>query len=299
MNHLTKYLAFSCILALGVLLTACNSVLLAPTTMPARIQLTVFAAASLTDAFTEIGNNFETANAGTKITFNFAGSQQLVQQLAQGAPADVFASANGAQMEAAVKTGRIADGATHVFARNRLVVIYAKSNTKISTLQELAKPGLKIVLAAKEVPIGQYALDFIEKASQDAAFGGQYKYNVLKNVVSYEQDVKAVLAKVALGEGDAGIVYATDVLGENGAKVGRVDIPDSLNTIASYPIAALKDSRNADGAKKFVDYILSPTAQTVLAKYGFITMLGSTSRAAPGWRRVPATHALPMLTSMS
>ena len=252
-----------------------------PTPAPKAVELTVFAAASLTDAFNEIGKNFAAANTGVKVTFNFAGSPALVQQIGQGAPADVFASANTAQMDAAVKTGRIAADGSRAFARNRLVVITAKGQTKVSTLQELAKPGLKLVLADKAVPVGQYALDYMDKAVKDATFGAAYKDNVLKNVVSYEQDVKAVLAKVALGEADAGIVYTTDILGDNGAKVNRVDIPDTLNTIATYPIAPLTDSKNADTAKKFFEYILSPTAQTVLVKYGFIPVTGSSTGSAP------------------
>ena len=238
---------------------------------PSAATLTVFAAASLTGAFTEIGRQFEAAHPGVKVTFNFAGSQQLAQQLGQGAPGDVFASANKKQMDVAVTAGRVASGSAQAFAKNRLLVIFPKDNpANLATLQDLAKPGLKLVLAAKEVPVGQYALDFLDKAVLDAAFGSIFKDDVLKNVVSYEQDVKAVLTKVVLGEADAGIVYTTDVVGDSAGKVGRLDIPDALNTIASYPIARVSDSANADQAQAFVDTVLSPAGQAVLAQYGFL-----------------------------
>jgi molybdate transport system substrate-binding protein len=244
-------------------------------------ELIVFAAASLTDAFKEIGKNFETANPGTTVTFNFAGSQQLAQQIGQGAPADVFASANNAQMHVVIKSGEVISGTQRTFVRNRLVVIYPKDNpANIASLKDLAKPGVKLVLAAKAVPVGQYALDFLTKASKLPEYTDTYSPTVLTNVVSYEQDVKAVLGKVTLGEADAGIVYVTDISLNAADKVGKLDIPDNLNTIATYPIATIKDSKHADFAKKFMDYVLSPEAQTVLVKYGFIRTAGSVSGTA-------------------
>ncbi|MBI3941587.1 MAG: molybdate ABC transporter substrate-binding protein [Chloroflexi bacterium] len=239
-------------------------------------DLTVFAAASLTEAFTEIGKQFEASHPGSKVVFNFAGSQQLAQQLAQGAPADIFASANKTQMDAAIKAGRVVSGTKRTFARNRLVVIYPKDNPAgLKEPQDLAQPQLKLVLAAKEVPVGQYTLDFLDKAVKDPAFGPSFKNGVIKNVVSYEQDVKAVLAKVALGEADAGIVYTTDITPGSATKVGRLDIPDALNMIAAYPIAAVSDSKHTTLAKDFLDMILNPPGQQILVKYGFIPVTGN------------------------
>jgi molybdate transport system substrate-binding protein len=253
------------------------------TTAVAGGDLTVFAAASLTDAFDELGKMFEAAHSGTTVTFNFAGSQQLAQQIAQGAPVDVFAAANKKTMDTVIASGQVISGTQRTFVRNRLVVIYPKDNPAgLKTLEDLARPGLKLDLAAKEVPVGQYALDFLDKAVADPAFGASFKDGVLENVVSYEENVKAVLSKVTLGEADAGIVYTTDITLNAGDKVGRIDIPDALNTIASYPIAAIKDAPHADLAVEFVTFILSPDAQHVLAKYGFMPMTGSTSGAAPG-----------------
>ncbi len=247
----------------------------AATTPLEPANLTIFAAASLTEAFTEIGRNFSAEHPGVTVTFNFAGSQQLAQQLGQGAPADVFASANQKQMDVAIlEAGRVVSGTAQTFTRNRLVVIYSQDNPAgLSQLQDLAKPGLKLILAAKEVPVGQYSLDFLDKALQDPAFGATFEADVLKNVVSYEENVKSVLAKVALGEGDVGIVYTSDISGEGADKVGRLDIPDALNTIASYPIAVISDSAYPVQAKTFVDYVVSPAGQEVLAKYGFISVV--------------------------
>jgi molybdate transport system substrate-binding protein len=236
-------------------------------------ELNIFAAASLTDAFKEIGMKFEAANPGAKLIFNFAGSQQLAQQIGQGAPADVFASANKKQMDMVIQSGQVISGTQRTFVRNRLVVIYPKDNpAKLNTLKDLAKPGVKLVLAAKDVPVGGYALDFLARASKLPNYTEAYSPTVLANVRSYEENVKAVLSKVALGEADAGIVYTSDIALDSADKVGRLDIPDDLNTIAAYPIAPIKGSQHADLAKKFVEYVLSPAAQQILVKYGFIAV---------------------------
>ncbi|MDZ4720282.1 MAG: molybdate ABC transporter substrate-binding protein [Roseiflexaceae bacterium] len=240
------------------------------TTPNQPIELAVYAAASLTDAFQQIGKNFEKANPGVKVTFNFAGSQQLAAQLGQGAPADVFASANSAQMTVAVNANRVVKDTPMTFVTNRLVVITSPtSKIMVTTLQDLAQPGLKLVLASKAVPVGQYALDYLDKAVIDSAFGSEYKANVLKNVVSYEENVRSVLTKVAIGEGDAGIVYDSDVAANSTTHVGRVEIPDSLNSIATYPIAPISDSKHAELAKQFVEYIFTEDSRVILTRYGF------------------------------
>ncbi len=145
------------------------------------------------------------------------------------------------------------------FAHNRLVVIYPEENPAgLDGLEDLARPGLKLVMAAKEVPVGQYSLDFLEKASQEPTLGPSFQQAVLKNIVSYEENVRAVLNKVALGEADAGIVYSSDVSGEAAGKIGQLMIPDELNVIASYPIAVLKDSQHASQAQAFVRFRALP-----------------------------------------
>jgi molybdate transport system substrate-binding protein len=244
------------------------------TSSAAPVTLNVFAAASLQAAFTKIGQQFHAAHSNVTTTFNFAGSDALATQINQGAPADVFASANITQMNVVVKAGGIDGTQVKTFAHNRLVVVLPKNNTaNIMTLQDLAKPGIKVVLAAKTVPAGQYALVFFKNASADPSFGASYGANVLKNVVSYEADVKSVLTKVSLGEADAGIVYTTDA--ETAASsTTTIAIPDALNVIALYPIAVVKASANASVAQQFVDYVNGSDGQAVLAQYGFIA--GST-----------------------
>ena len=233
--------------------------------------LTVFAAASLTEAFTEIGQQFEADHPGVTVVYNFAGSQALSAQLGEGAPADVFASANMKEMTNAIAAGRVADGQQETFAHNKLVVIYPGDNPAgLAKLQDLTKPGLKLVLAAEEVPVGKYSLEFLDKAGQDAAFGATYKEDVLKSVVSYEENVKAVLTKVLLGEGDAGIVYLTDIRLESADKVGRLEIPDALNAVATYLIAVVSDAGQRELARAFIDLVLSAQGQATLVKYGFL-----------------------------
>jgi|GEM_PF-315533 len=258
-------------------------------------ELTVFAAASLTEAFIELGKRFDAVHNSTT-TFNFAGSQQLAQQLALGAPADVFASANAAQMDKIIRSGQVVSGTQQTFVRNRLVVIYPQDNpAQLTELKDLANPGVKLVLAAKEVPVGQYSLDVLRKASELPEFTATFSETVLANVVSYEENVRAVLSKVMLGEADAGIVYSSNISGEAAGKVIRIDIPDGLNTIAAYPIAPIKDAPNVALAQMFVDYVLSAEAQEVLSNYGFIPVTdtaGATLPPEPELRRLPSNDTV-------
>ena len=216
----------------------------------------VFAAASLTDAFGEIARLYESQHAGSKITFNFAGSQQLVAQILQDAPADVFASASGAQMKR-VTDAKLASATPSVFARNRLEIAVEPGNPKkIAQLADLARDGLVVVLAAEEVPAGKYAREALKKAG------------VTVKPASLETDVRAVLSKVMLGEADAGIVYHSDVVAA-GDKVVAVAIPAEQNVIASYPIAALAHAPHAEAAKAFVALVRSAAGREILAKFGF------------------------------
>lgn len=234
-------------------------------------ELIVFAAASLAEAFTEMGRQFEAVNPGTEVILNLAGSQQLAHQLSQGAPADVFASADERQMAAAISAGRVDNGDQQVFVRNRLVVAYPAGNpAHLRQLADLAQPGLRIVLATVEVPAGRYAQLFLDKAAQDPALGPDFRERVNDNVVSYEENVRAVLSKVILSEADAGIIYASDV--DNGAsdQLGWIEIPDALNPMASYPIAVLNDSRNLALSQSFIRFVLSPEGQEILVKHGFL-----------------------------
>jgi molybdate transport system substrate-binding protein len=262
----------------GLILSACGPALparpteaLTPDTVSRSKELYVFAAASLTGPFSELILAFEQNHPGVKVISNFAGSQQLAQQIAQGAPADVFASANQAQMEAAIRSGRVRAGDERVFVNNRLVVITPADNPgHITSLQELASPGLSLILAAEAVPLGKYSLIFLQQASQDPDFGTGYQDAVIKNVVSYEENVKAVLSKILLGEADAGIVYASDVPPVEAGKLMQLDIPDPLNVQAAYYLAPVNDSQVSDLAQEFIASILAPTGQDTLSRFGFL-----------------------------
>jgi molybdate transport system substrate-binding protein len=215
--------------------------------------LTVFAAASLTAAFTELGQQFTTAN-GTGVTFNFAGSQALATQIRQGAPADVFASADLANM------AKVEDltGTPRNFASNLLEIVVEKGNPRgVEGLGDLAAADLKVVLAAPEVPAGKYAAEVLAKAG------------VTVRPVSQEDNVKAVVTKVALGEADAGIVYRTDVAA-GGGKVEGVELPEDQNVLATYPIATVKATKAQDQAQAFVDLVVSAEGRRVLEQHGFL-----------------------------
>jgi molybdate transport system substrate-binding protein len=241
-----------------------TAVPLTDTTEPRTLH--VFAAASLTDAFTQIGRNFEAANPGTTVNFNFAGSQALQTQIEEGAPADVFASASKTNMDALVADNFVTQDAPEQFLNNKLVVIVPKDNPAgLATLEDLAKPGIKLVLAADAVPVGKYALQALDL--MDAKFGNGYKTRVLANVVSNEDNVKQVVSKVQLGEADAGIVYTSD--GVAAPELKTIEIPVDLNVIAKYPIAALAKSKNIDLANAFIAYVLSADGQAILQKWGF------------------------------
>jgi molybdate transport system substrate-binding protein len=217
-------------------------------------EIKVFAAASLTAAFNKLGSDFTAANPDAKVTFNFAGSQALATQIQQGAPADVFASADTRNMD------KVKDrvGAPNVFASNLLQIVVEKGNPKgVKGLSDLARGDLKVVLAAPDVPAGKYAKQALDKQG------------VSVKPVSQEDNVKAVVTKVSLGEADAGIVYVTDVTA-GGDKVQGVDIPTDQNVTATYPIATVKASKNQSQAQAFVDLVQSDQGQQVLKSYGFL-----------------------------
>ena len=249
------------LMLLALLLTACGGTTPAapaPTAAPAAGSgdLTVFAAASLTAAFKEIGQQFGAANGGATVKFNFAGSDQLATQINQGAPADVFASAAPATMKTVTDAGE-ADGQPAAFVKNQLVIAVAKGNPKgIAGLSDLTKPGLKVALCAEQVPCGAAA-----KKALSAA-------NLKITPVTQESDVKAALSKVTLGEVDAALVYRTDTKAA-ADKIDGLEFPESAGAINEYPIVVLKNAPNKAAAAAFVAYVRSDKGQAVLDKAGF------------------------------
>ncbi|RAO48111.1 Molybdate-binding periplasmic protein [Micromonospora saelicesensis] len=218
--------------------------------------VTVFAAASLTESFRRIGKDFEAANPGSTVTLNVAGSSALANQITQGAPADVFASAAPANMATVTKAGN-AEGTPTTFARNQLVIAVPRGNPGgVIGLADLSRPGVKVALCADQVPCGAAA-----RTALDAA-------GLSLTPVTLEQDVKGALAKVKLGEVDAALVYRTDTRAAS-ADVTGVEFPESARAVNDYPIVALKDAPNPDGARAFVAYVRSAPAQAVLAEAGF------------------------------
>jgi molybdate transport system substrate-binding protein len=228
--------------------------------------LTVLAASSLTDALGELATTFQEQNPDTEVRTSFGGSSELLAQIEQGAPADVFASADGDKMDTALQEDLVNEPQT--FARNRPIVIVPRNNPAgIHGLQDLADPGTKLVLAQDGVPIAEYANRILTNA--DSEYGGNLEQQVMNNVVSREANVRASANRVALGEADATFVYITDVTLDIEDQVEVIEIPKDLNVIAYYPIATLKEANNPELAQQWVDLVLSDEGQRLLEEYGF------------------------------
>jgi molybdate transport system substrate-binding protein len=228
------------------------------------VDLVVLAASSLTNAFDELGATFAAANPGVTYLPSYASSSDLATQLVEGAPADVFASANAKQMQVAADAGRISGKAT-IFLTNRLAIIVPADNPAgIATYADLAIPGVKLVLGAPDVPIRDYSDQSIALMG-DAAFQAA----VYANLVSEEPNVRQVATKVSLGEADAGIVYTSDVTPDIAASVLMIEIPDEMNMLATYPIAVVEGAPQPELALAFVDFVLGPDGQAILASWGF------------------------------
>ncbi|WP_342446832.1 molybdate ABC transporter substrate-binding protein [Deinococcus sp. UR1] len=227
--------------------------------------LTVFAASSLTDAFTEIGREFD-RNTGNRTTFQFAGSQTLRTQLENGARADVFASASDTQFTPLL--GKVV-AARQVFARNTLTVIVPRGSDRVKTLADLTRPGLRIVIAAPGVPAGEYTRQLLAAVDRAGTYGRDYPARFMKNVVSEEPNVRQVALKVQLGEADAAVVYSSDVTPALKARVQAVALPSRFAALTPYPVGVTLDSRSAPQARAFVAYLLSADGQRILRKWGF------------------------------
>jgi molybdate transport system substrate-binding protein len=229
--------------------------------------LTVLAASSLIDAFGELANRFEKQNPGVKVRQSFESSSTLLAQIQQGAPADVFASAAQEEMDTAVKNGLVA-GKPEIFVKNREIIMVPNDNpANIKEFRDVANPGVRLVLAQKDVPAADYALQILDKAN--ARYGEDFEKQVLSNVVSRESDVRTSVNRVVVGDADATFGYASDYTPDIRDRVKVNPIPPDLNIIATYPIAALKDAKDPELAKKWVELVTSKYGQRVLKKWNF------------------------------
>jgi molybdate transport system substrate-binding protein len=228
----------------------------ATTTPGVDADITVFAAASLTESFTEVGEAFTAANPDAEATFSFDASSALVEQITQGAPADVFASADTANMDELTEAGLNGTDPV-IFATNLLTIIVAPGNPLgITGVSDLADPEVKVVICAEEVPCGRYANEIIANAG------------VAVTPVSFEQNVRGVVTKVTVGEADAGIVYVTDVTAAGDA-ADMVEIPEDINVLAQYPIATVAASSDPEAGEAFIEFLTGPDGQAILAEHGF------------------------------
>jgi molybdate transport system substrate-binding protein len=256
---LARLPALSCVLALA-LISGCGTSGRPPASSPATPSaggtIIVAAAASLSKSFTDIGEQFKTENPGVSVEFSFAGSSDLVAQLTQGAPADVFASADTKNMDKAAQADLLAGDPVN-FAVNTLTIAVAPGNPKkIASFKDLTQPGLNVVVCAPQVPCGSATLN-VEQAT-----------GVRLNPVSEESSVTDVLNKVTAGQADAGLVYVTDAIGV-GDKVGTVAFPEAAGVVTTYPIAVLRGAKNPELARKFVDVVTGAAGQKVLSAAGF------------------------------
>jgi molybdate transport system substrate-binding protein len=229
--------------------------------------LTVFGASSLTDAFGELAMTFEKKNGSVEVRTSFGASSDVLAQIQQGAPADVFASADEAKMRTAVEEGLVA-GKSQIFVRNRLIIVVPEDNPAgIEGYEDLSEPDLKLVLAEDEVPVAEYAKESLDKAN--AEYGADFRQRVLDNVVSREADVRAGVNRVALGDADATFGYTSDVTPDVRDRVETVEIPPDLNVIATYPIAVLEEAASPELAKQWIELVMSQEGQDILEKWGF------------------------------
>ncbi|NUQ75204.1 MAG: molybdate ABC transporter substrate-binding protein [Polyangiaceae bacterium] len=251
------------LLAITVAVGACRRL---DSSVEREARLVVFAAASLRDVFTSIGDEFKRSHPGVELTYNFAGTQALRTQLEHGAAVDVFASADQRHMDELLGASRVTNPV--VFARNEpVIVVSSEGKCSVRSLADLPN-ATRIVIGTPEVPIGRYTLQILDRAQ--TTLGADFRARVEAKVASRELNVRQVLTKVSLGEAQAGIVYRADALSAEG-RVTVVHIPSEINVIAEYPIAVVNGAAHPQLARAWIDFVLSPEGQRVLTKAGFIS----------------------------
>ncbi len=268
-SRLFTLLRMLSIYRLAGLLTAASTLLLAACggSGDRDERLTIFAASSLTDVFREAVREFEEVSEGTRVTLNLAATSALRLQLEQGASADLFASADERNMELAEQAGLV-DGEPVVFATNRLAIVVPVEGA-VKTIEDLAEPGIHIVVGARQTPIGTYTAAAIDRMGRDPALGPEFAARLQDNVVSEALNVRAAVATVQLGEADAAIGYVTDAVGPNQENVRAIPLDDAHAGVAIYPIALVASSDAPDAAREFIAFLRSDAGLRILRSFGF------------------------------
>lgn len=235
-------------------------------------ELTVYCGAGLTGAFNEMGQMYKN-QSNVSAVFDFDGTQVLRTQIENGAYADVLVSASNKYMDALKAEGFMNNSSVSVFARSWQAVIIPKNNpAKIQNLSDLAKPGLKIVMGTKDLPITESTMKILDKLAADPAYGPKYKEKVLSNVISWETTVSFIISKIALEEADAGFAHKSEVTPQLAEKVTLIEIPERYNVKSEYSVGVLKQSKSPTLAEKFTDLVKSADGKAILAKYGYETI---------------------------
>ncbi len=261
------------------------------TTIAQSPEIIIFAASSLTDSFSALAEQFE-QEYNVQITLNFAGSSTLAAQLLQGAPVDVFASANPQQMQSIIDDNLIDENAVTIFAENELIIIVPSDNpANIESAQDLATDNVKLVLAAPSVPIREYSNQLLE--SLIPIYGNGYVDDVFDNLVSEESNVRQIAARVTLGEADAGIVYRTDVTPDIAEDVLVINVPKGTSPRANYLIAPLSESENLETARLFIEFVLSESGQSILSEWGFCSPQAQSPELTPEAEITPEIEVTP------
>jgi molybdate transport system substrate-binding protein len=257
------------IVILALLLTAgCTSS--GPVPVQGNVELTVFAASSLSGALTEIAHVYEEKHPDTRIILNFDNSQALRTQIEQGAHADLFLSANTKHMTVLQGEGLILNDSVRIFAKNKLALLVPKSNpANITGISDLSRPGIRLVMGTKESPFGDYTRQVLGKMTNDSAFGPAYRDAVMANVLSEEPTATSLVAKIRIREADAGIAYASDIREDDREILTAIPIPDRFNVIATYPLGIVRESAAPERTAAFAEFISGPEGTAVLTRYGF------------------------------
>lgn len=261
-------LTVAVILVAGLLAAGCTDSTVSTGTP--QTTLTVFTAASLTGAFTDIGTAYEEQNSDVQVDLVFDGSQALRTQIEQGASPDVFVSANTKHMNALMSEGFMDNDTVINFLENGVAVIIPVDNPgQISDLSDLANPGVKLVIGTEDVPFGSYTRQVLAKMAADPEYGQEYVDAVMANVISEETAVSTVVPKLQLGEADAAFVYKSDVQPDDRDTILRIEIPEEYNVVATYPLGILAESSQKDAAASFIEFVTGPKGDAILEEYGF------------------------------